>query len=120
MKKLVDFIAIFKSIKNKPRIEILFLAIIIIMLFLPMCHIDKKDKSRSENRTLAKYKPFIQDNKINYNYGRDFDNWFNDRFFLRKPVVKAYALNLLLHKPKILVVCVSKFNRLEYLFEEDK
>lgn len=88
--KLSNYLADFKSVKNCSRLDIVFLLIFFILLFIPMSHIKKDNVSKAENRKLAVYKPFIKDGKINYNFGKDFDKWFNDRFNLRGEVIKAY------------------------------
>lgn len=54
-------------------------------------HINKADVSFGENRVLAKWHGFINEDKsINYNFGQDFNNWFNDRFGLRKVLIPLY------------------------------
>ena len=89
--KLIDYLADFKTIKDKSRIEILFLAIFFTLLFIPMMYISDAKTSKSENRTLAKWKPLIAGKgRINYNFGKDFDNWYNDRFFPRSLILKGY------------------------------
>jgi hypothetical protein len=46
-----------------------------------MSNINLGEKSEKENRNLAKYSPFIRENgTVNYEYGKDFEKWFNDRF----------------------------------------
>lgn len=88
--KLVDYLADFKTLQNKSRIEILFLMLFFTMLFLPMSYISQDEISKNENRTLAKWKPLIlSDGRINYNFGKDYDKWYNDRFNLRN-----FLLNL--------------------------
>ncbi len=89
--KIIDYLADFKTIQHQSRIEIVFLALFFTILFIPMMHITQDKISSSENRTLAVWKPLITSKgEINYKFGKDFDNWFNDRFFLRKPIVKTY------------------------------
>jgi len=56
-----------------------------------MSHIDNTEISEQENRTLAKFKPFFtEQGKINYDFGKDFNEWFNDRFNFRDRLI---ALN---------------------------
>lgn len=56
-----------------------------------MSNINQGDISKNENRTLAKWQPFItQDGEINYNFGKDFNEWFNDRFYLRESFVMVH------------------------------
>lgn len=82
--KLTDYLADFKDIKHQSRIEIVFLLVFFILLFIPMSHINQDVDSKKENRRLAAYKPlFKKHQKINYNFGNDFNSWFNDRFNLR-------------------------------------
>lgn len=89
--KLVDYIADFKTVKNKSRIDIIFLIIFFTLLFIPMSHIDNSVISQKENRTLAKWKPLIKNSKINYNFGKDFDAWYNDRFYFRGKTNTIYT-----------------------------
>lgn len=83
--KLSNYVADFKSVKEKSRIDILFLTIFFIFLFIPMSHINQDEISKQENRSLAKWQPFIiQNGEINYDFGKNFNEWFNDRFNLRQ------------------------------------
>lgn len=63
----------------------------IAFMFVPVLHINRDEISVQENRTLAKYVPLIDDDSgaINYNFGKDFESWFNDRFFGRKQFIKT-------------------------------
>ena len=87
--KLTDYIANFETIKNNPRYEVIFLSIFFILLILPISSINQDEISIQENRTLERWRPILSDTgEINYNFGKDFDNWFNDRFFLRENIIK--------------------------------
>lgn len=88
--KLTSYMADFKNIKNKSRIEILFLSILGILLIIPTSYITDEKYSKKENRKLAEKQSFIKDNEINYNYGKEFDTWFSDRFNLRYIIVTTY------------------------------
>lgn len=93
--KLTDYVANFSTVKGKSRIDIVFLTIFFVFLFIPMSHINSDKISESENRRLAEWKPLIAEKGvINYNFGNDFNSWFNDRFNLRKPFIYLYYLNL--------------------------
>ena len=87
--KITEYLADFKTLKNQSRIEIIFLTIFFGMLFIPMSHIDRvSTRSDAERRNLSVYKPlFVKDYNINYNFGNDFNRWFNDRFYLRKNII---------------------------------
>lgn len=95
--KLTNYLADFNTIKQKPKTEIIFLAVFFTLLFIPLLHIEQGDGIlKDENRVLSKWYPLIkEDGSINYNFGRNFENWFNDRFFTRelcvsvKPVIFA-------------------------------
>lgn len=96
--KLTSYLADFKIEENKSRIDIIFLTIFFIMLFIPMMKISDDEISKKENRRLAAYKPFIEHNEINFNFGKDFDSWFSDRFLLREEIIPVYNyMNYLLH-----------------------
>ncbi len=90
--KITDYIADFKTVKNHSRLDIIFLLIFFILLCIPASHISKAEKSDVERRNLAKKAQFIKNNKINLKYGKDFDSWFNDRFALRKNLIKANTI----------------------------
>ena len=86
--KLTSYLADFKIINNASRLDIIFLLIFFVLLFIPMSNIDTQTtRSNKENRNLAKYRPFINNNQINYNFGNEFNNWFNDRFFFRSTLI---------------------------------
>ena len=89
--QLSNYIADFKTIEGKSRIDICFLIIFFTCLFIPMSHISKDNISERENRVLTEWQPLIVDGKLNYNFGTNFNNWFNDRFYLRQPLVNLYS-----------------------------
>ncbi len=77
--------SVFGVIKEKSNSDFIFLVIFFIFLFVPMSHISQEETSKQENRFLAKWHPLItQEGKFNYNFGNDFNEWFNDRFYLRQ------------------------------------
>jgi len=81
-----------KKEKHHSRIDIAFLIICAVLMYLPISHISNAEISTKENRKFATWQPLITKNgKLNYNFGKDFDNWFNDRFFLRLQIVKMYS-----------------------------
>ena len=88
--KITSYLADFKNIKEKSRIEIVFLGIFFILAIIPALYINKDEKSKSENRILATYKPLIENNRINTTYGKDFENFFNDRFNCRHTIISNY------------------------------
>lgn len=89
--KLTSYLADFKDIKHRSRIEIIFLTVFFVLLFIPMSNISKADISEHENRRLAKYQPVLTDEgKLNLTFGKDFDSWFNDRFFLRNNLIDLF------------------------------
>ena len=63
------------------------------MLLIPASYISNAEKSKTENRYLAKQPQFFtKRHKINLNYGKEFNDWFNDRFTLRDKLIKVNAL----------------------------
>ena len=89
--KLSNYVAEFNTIKGKSRVEIIFLTIFFVFLLIPMVHINKDEISQQENRALAKWKPLIGSNQtINFEFGKNFNEWFNDRFTFRKTLVQIY------------------------------
>ena len=58
-------------------------------MFIPISHINRAEMSYQENRVLAKFQPLIKENnKINFEFGKNFDDWFSDRFATRKILIK--------------------------------
>lgn len=93
--KLISYIADYKAVYNKSQIDIIFLTIFFISLFLPMCHISKKEISEKENRILARWYPLIKEDKtINFDFGKNFNDWFSDRFFLRNAFLSLNDMKL--------------------------
>lgn len=88
--KLVQYLARFKIVENNSRIDIVFVVCVVAFMFVPIMHINRDEISVQENRSLAKYVPLIDDETglVNYNFGKDFENWFNDRFFGRRQFIK--------------------------------
>ena len=97
--KLMDYIANFNTLKSKSRIEIVFLTLFFSFLFLPVLHIDKSEITEKENRVLQKWKPLItSDGRLNYNFGKDVEAYFSDRFFLRNDLIKLYYGQFVINK----------------------
>lgn len=88
--KILDYTANFKTLKNKSRIDIVFLFIFFVWLLVPMSHINKKTRLVMENRERAPKPSFVNLGNVNYSYGEDFNKWFNDRFLLRDALVHLY------------------------------
>ena len=70
--------------------DIVFLTILFIALCIPCIKIDNSGFTK-ENRVLAE-KPqiLINNKKINDMYGRQFDDYIKDRFFLREFLIKTF------------------------------
>lgn len=97
--KLTDYLADFKTLKGNSVIDIVFLFIFFIFLFIPMSYINNNDISKSENRYLSTKKPlYTEENGINYNWGKEVSAWFDDRFNFRKDFITVYGLKNLINK----------------------
>ena len=68
----------------------IFLIVFGILLFVPMLHINRAEISRKEKRRLAEFPSLMTENGINAAYGKNFEAWFDDRFFLRKQVIRLF------------------------------
>ena len=89
MYKISDWLADFKTLKNQSRTDIVFLFVFFALLFVPMSHINGDKISKLENRKLAEPASLtVTDMRgevsLNYTFGRDFENWLNDRFNKRE------------------------------------
>lgn len=89
--KIVKYLAQFKFKESSSRIDIVFVTVFFVLLFVPMLKISGADKSEKENRMLAKYVPFIKDGQINLKYSTNFESWYNDRFFGRDVLINIWS-----------------------------
>ncbi len=106
------------SIYDTSNIDIIFTVIFFVCLFVPMSHIDQKDKSLTENRYLAQYKPLISDDhKFNLSFGADFEKYFQDRFALRKYIIALYNTIYMTLNSKTSNAIYDKKNGFMYLGE---
>ena len=87
--KLINYLAGFKLLQHNSRIDIVFLSIFFILLYIPMSHISKEEISPNENRVLAKYPKLLGENGIDTLFGKKIENWFNDRFLGRRFMLSA-------------------------------
>ncbi len=62
-----------------------------VVLILPAMKIDTAEKSEQEKRTLAAYRPLVQDGRLNADYGKDFEAWFGDHFLGRNKLVEYHS-----------------------------
>ena len=88
--KMVKYLAVFKIEQHHSRIDIVFLTCFFALLFIPMSDISTEESDMKENRTLQKYVPLIKEGKINDDFGKNFEAYFNDRFFGRRHLIKYY------------------------------
>ena len=86
--KVVKYLSTFKIEQHHSRIDIVFLSVFFVLLFLPMSDISKAEKSEQENRILASRPSFSQFFDKSGNYGKAFEQWFNDHFFGRKNLIE--------------------------------
>ena len=80
---LISYLSAFKISGKRSPFPLIFLCLFFGALFLPMMHISNEEKSVSENRMLAKIPAVTEIFKEKSEYGKAFENWFNDHFFGR-------------------------------------
>lgn len=56
------------------------MCIIAVILVYPTTHIDRRESDSTENRILAVFPHIRVNGELNKNFGRQFENWLNDRF----------------------------------------
>lgn len=88
--KIIQYVAKFKLIEHNSRIDIVFVVVFVILMFLPMSHVSNEKNSERENRMLSEYQPLFVNHKFNIRYGTQFESWFNDRFFGRKMLIHLH------------------------------
>ena len=72
------------------RIDGIFLIIFLSALLLPVSNIDFDSDISRENRKLAPLAKFFVNGRVNNAFGRQFDEWFKDRFTGRDKVIDLY------------------------------
>lgn len=88
--KLFSYIGRTGRGKEMSKADIMLVMAFFTMLFIPMMRINTAKVSDWENKTLKKYSPLFRNGKLNNVFGKHFDDWFSDRFFLRKPIIRTY------------------------------
>ena len=84
--KFIYYIKVYQRQKSS---NIIFVILFFVTLLIPCSKIDFNSTiNTNENRKMEVYKPLIVSSNnafsINYSYGKDFDKWFSDRFYLRQ------------------------------------
>ena len=102
-----SYICDLKTVYKKSTSDILLTSIFVAMLFIPASHIDKNQTNYKESRSLTKFSQLFTDSKINNNFGKDFEKWFNDRFYLRDNLIDLYrtiqkSINIIYRDNKVL------------------
>lgn len=106
------------------KVDYLFLAIFFPMLFIPMIGISDAVRSVRESRTLAK-KPALKDLfKEKSDYGRRYENWFNDHFCGRVPLINLHdvlrnKLSLLIQGKSVFYIKENRWDFLTYPLKLD-
>lgn len=81
---------------KKNIFSIILVISFLLLLAVPCIRIDiDSTSSAAENRNLAKFDSLVVNGRLNFSFGKNFENWFNDRFFGRQQLIK------LLEKSKI-------------------
>ena len=97
--KSLRYLGNFKILENHSRIDIVFVGVFFILLFIPMMHISHAEKSEQENRTLATKPHLFSKGELNSDFGKKFNDWFNDRFWGRNFIVGLYNYTKFLMEP---------------------
>lgn len=71
-----------------------FVSVFFLLLFLPAMHLNDEVISGQENRALNQKPVFMNQAGLNFNFGREFDGWFSDRFWGRSSLMAVYLSGL--------------------------
>ena len=67
--------------------DVIFVIIILVFIIIPNTKFDKKQYELVEKRPLAKMPKLIVDGKVNKEFGKQFENFYNDRFRKRNACI---------------------------------
>ena len=87
---LVSYLNILKISGKHTPFPVIFLCLFFGALFIPMMHISNETTAGLENRTLAKMPIISEIFKEKSEYGKAFENWFNDHFFGRDQIIRLH------------------------------
>lgn len=76
---------IVSAFREKTLPDILFVIIIFTSLFIPLSNMSREFTSDYEERILAKFPK-----QVTLHFGKDLDNWFNDRFLGRDLLIRLH------------------------------
>lgn len=85
-----SYVFALKKNENCSVSDIALVSVFVVLLFIPTLKLEKSDVSELENRPLAKFPAFYENFQLNNNWGRQFENYFNDRFFGREQLNNFY------------------------------
>ena len=86
-----DYIKNFLDTVTSRKIDIGFIIVFFVFLFVPMMKISDAEVSENEKRVLAKYPNLFMENQFNKNFTSEFDTWFSDRFNGRKKLIRLHS-----------------------------
>lgn len=93
-KIITQSLLVFEDIRNVGYIFLLFLCFL-----FPVIGIDDKKKDDVENRNLAEKPHLIQENRLNLQFGKEFETWLGDHFYKRQEIISFYSqLNTMLNR----------------------
>ena len=82
---------LWKELGLPSRVDLLLCICVLLLLVLPITHLNFADNDTRENRALAKVPLFWQtDGKLNAQFGNGLDAWISDRVFLRHRFLQVY------------------------------
>lgn len=104
--------------RNSRILNVCFVVVFLVIIFLPLLSFDKSEISEVENRRLATFPQAKVGEDFNENFGKEFNSWFNDRFLGRSLLIEIniffQKLNNVMTKTKF--VC---FNNGDNCFVKD-
>ena len=80
------------GITSKNKSSLVFCSVFLLLLLVPIVRMDKREIAHEENRKLAAFPSLIlsEGKGLNYQFGKEFDAWMQDRFTARRSFIKRY------------------------------
>lgn len=88
--------------------KIVFSILVLTVLIIPLFHMNTSEITEQENRTLEEFPELKKKDKLNTDFGKEFESWLGDRFWGRNELIDArsqmlYKVNGRIENEKVFI-----------------